>query len=297
VETSDDEFSQFPVESIARFLTVCGREDPALLRRSTEPPAVDYFAQFHMRAAPLRHSSSSPLPPVGDASDQDKFLEALVAIAVTSARQAEDTLQQMRAATAAARRRLFSISALGAAGLVLVIASVSGSGFNLDISGLFPKHGTIFASVEHQSSDPDAIAVGQPPPVIASVRQPTVSRLLGGPHDPAMTPRAAEPAAPSASADLTGHQSLESMLHENAARVIDTAPVRARPLPPVPSHIIQVSSAPAESKHDAPPTSASIRATEAPPTRGWQLVAAVRELEALTDPASTSGAGSLLAPN
>jgi hypothetical protein len=113
-----DDFSQFPVESIARFLTVCGNEDPTLLRRSREVPAGVDFEQLHSRLPPPLRSSCSPLPPSGGTSDQSVYLEELVSIALNSARQAEDALQRIHAASASARQRKFAISAVGAIGLL-----------------------------------------------------------------------------------------------------------------------------------------------------------------------------------
>lgn len=297
--TSHDDFSQFPVESIARFLAVCGNEDPTLLRRSRAPPDVVDLEQLHMRLPPPLRSSSSPRLPAGDTSDQSGYLEELVAIAVSSARQAEDTLQRIRAAGATARRRLLAISSVGAIGLALGIVSISGAGLSFDISGLFPKSGHEFASVaEHQSPDPGAIVVGHPPPATASATQPP-----GSQHDRAMMPRAAEPPplalapAQAVPAKLTEHQSLEAMLHENAARdagAIDGAPVPVRPLPVPPhsSHVTQpeVSSASAEPKGDAPSASAAVRVTAVALSKRWQLVTAVQALDALTEPAGEPGA-------
>jgi hypothetical protein len=302
VGTSHDDFSQFPVESIARFLAVCGYEDPTLLRRSRVPPDVVDLEQLHMRLPPPLRSSSSPRLPAGDTSDQSGYLEELVAIAVSSARQAEDTLQRIRAASATARRRLLAISAVGAIGLVLGIVGISGAGFSLDISGLFPKSGHKFASVaEHQSPDPGAIVVGHPPPVTASTTRPPGSQLSEGlPHDRAMIPRAAEPPplalapAQALPAKLTEHQSLEAMLHENAAGAMDgvTVPVRPPPVPPRSSHATQpeVWPASAEPKRDAPSASAAVRVTAVALSKRWQLVTAVQALDALTEPAGELGA-------
>lgn len=298
VDPPDDEFSQFPVESIARFLAVCGNEDPALLRRSMAPPAVVDLAQVHIRLPPPLHSPSSPSPPSDGTSDQSGYLEELVAIAVSSARQAEDSLQQIRAANATARGRLLlSISALGAIALVLGIVRISTAGFGLDISGLFSKGGNKFASVaEHQSPVPGAIVVGHRPPITVRAPQPPSLQLSEGPHDLAMMPRAAEPSplalapAQAAPATLTEHQSLEAMLHQNAARdagAMDGAPVPVRQLrvSPDPSHVTQIWSAPAEPRRDAPSASAAVRVRAVAPSNRRQLVAAMQALDALTGPA------------
>src|SRR6516225_703694 len=106
-ESSQDEFSQFPVESIARFLSVCANEDPALVRRSRVPPAVAALDRIKMRLPPPLRSSSPPPPAAGDTSDDESaYLEELVSIAVASARQAEDAARQVRATGATARRRM-----------------------------------------------------------------------------------------------------------------------------------------------------------------------------------------------
>jgi hypothetical protein len=300
VDTSGDEFSQFPVESIARFLAVCGDEDPSLLRRSTAPHTVVDFAQVHMRLPPPLRSSSSLPRPAGRASDQSEYLEELVAIAASSARQAEDNLQQIRAASATARRRLLVGPALGAIGLALGIASMSGVGSSLAPSGLFPKIGTEFASVvEHQSPDPDAIVVGHPPPATASATQPSGSRLSERlPDDLAMMTRAAEPpplvlaSAQAAPAKLTEHQSLEAILHEKAARdagAVDGAPTPMRSRPgPVDSGPITQPEVPSALTDARSPV---VRVRAVAPSKRWQLFAAVQALEALTNAAGDPGSG------
>jgi hypothetical protein len=308
VDPSDDEFSQFPVESIARFLAVCGNEDPALLRRSTAQTVVD-LAQVHMRLPPPLRSSTSLSPPAGGTSGPSEYLEELVAIAVSSARQAEDTLQQIRAASTTPRRRLLVIPALGAIGLALGIASMSGVGSSLAPSGLFPKDGRELAAVgEHQSPGPNAI--DHPSPATANPTQPPGSRLpVGLPDSLAMMPQAAEPpplvlaSAQATPAKLTEHQSLEAMLHENAARdagVMDgPMPMRSLPVSVDSGHITQpeVSSALA----DARSASAAVRVRAVAPSKRWQLIAAVQALEALTNVAGNSGAppseGSTPEPN
>jgi hypothetical protein len=301
VDTSDNEFSQFPVESIARFLAVCGNEDPALLRRSTAPHTVVDFAQVHMRLPPPLRSSSSQPPPAGGTSDQSEYLEELVAIAVSSARQAEDNLQQIRAASAITRRRLLVVPALSAIGLALGIASMSGVGSSLAPSGLFPKVGTEFASgVEHQSPDPDAVVVGHPPSATASATQPSGSRVSERlPDNLAMMTRAAEPpplvlaSAQATPAKLTEHQSpLEAILHENAARdagAVDGAPTPMRSLPgsvdsgPITRPEVQSPLA------DARSASAAARVRAVAPSKRWQLIVAVQALEALIN--ATGGPG------
>ena len=60
-ESSRDEFSQFPVESIARFLSVCANEDPALVRRSRVPPAVAALDRIKMRLPPPLRASWEPI--------------------------------------------------------------------------------------------------------------------------------------------------------------------------------------------------------------------------------------------
>src|SRR5215472_14474764 len=154
-QTPHDEFSQLPVESIARFLTVSGYEDPSLLRRSRMPPALAALERIRMRL----HESlwpPSPSQPHTDApSDQSAYLEELVSIAVASARRAEDAAREARATGMAARRRMFAISAFGAIG---VLTGIAGTRFGLDISGFLPTGGNEFAVADrHSAAEPPAV--------------------------------------------------------------------------------------------------------------------------------------------
>jgi hypothetical protein len=310
-QTPHDEFSQFPVESIARFLTVCGHEDPTLLRRSRMPPALAALERIRMRLHESLWPPTPPPPHTDDASDQSAYLEELVSIAVASARQAEDAAREARATGTAARRRMFAISAFGAIGILTGIAGIAGTRFGLDIFPSPPTGGNEFTMADpHQAAEPHAVVSVQPPP--ASAIQPAHPQPADdSPRDVAILPRTAQPslaaaAAQDAPADLTALQAVEATLHDNAARaaterapapVVALAPpdqannsaiaVFVAPLPVPPKS--QMVSALAEPRRSAPSALASARVAAITVTTSSRLVAAVQALEALTDPAGERG--------
>jgi type II secretory pathway pseudopilin PulG len=110
---------------LARALLLSAREDPALLRR---PDAVPDDA----RLVPARpQPPASPRRPIllpvrpGAVADSAAHLEELVAIAVATARQAEDTLRQAGAVAASARRGRLVFAGLGAFGVMVGVVAVA----------------------------------------------------------------------------------------------------------------------------------------------------------------------------
>lgn len=242
-ESSQDEFSQFPVESIARFLSVCAGEDPTLVRRSRVPPAVAALDRINMRLPPPLRSSGPPPPPAGDTCDESAYLEELVSIAVASARQAEDAARQVRAAGAAARRRMFAISAFGAIGIVTGIAGIVGARFGPDISGLSViGSGKLAMANNDQPTEQRGVVASHSPPE-AAMQPPRPPPSDGSPRDLAALPRTAEPPlasvaarapatsekGPPAPPQPAGPQTVEATLHDNAAR--EAAELRATASP------------------------------------------------------------------
>jgi hypothetical protein len=119
VDSTPEDFSRSSVGPLARFLLISGREDPSLLRRTA--PAK--FAPGPARLAPLARRQpfwrESAAPP-------ESYLEDLVSIAVTSARQADDASRQARASVVRTRRGAYAFAALGVLGVTVATADLAG---------------------------------------------------------------------------------------------------------------------------------------------------------------------------
>ncbi len=132
--------SQIPIERLAQLLLQCARDDAALPRRT---PANDdaLHAQYiddmynrlealpelrrDIQTMPLDPDASLPVaPPAAAASNED--LEQLVAIALTSAQDAEDLSREANAASRRARRGMFVAVGLAAAGMAVAGAMIIG---------------------------------------------------------------------------------------------------------------------------------------------------------------------------
>jgi hypothetical protein len=314
-DTSADEFSQFPVESIARFLSVCGNEDPGLIRRARARTNVE-----------MRPSAPAPRPEMRRPAGQESYLEELVSIAIASARQAEDAARQVHSAGTSARRRMYAISAFGAVGLLVGAVAVGGveSGYELRWGHTATGGATLAAvspSVGAQATPAgNAVAAATAHKEDVQVRVADVSAGSLGlrvtlPAPPAtakepLTTKEATTPAPVSGPAATELQLAEDTLHANAtaqasarasAAPSEAAPVAvASAVPPAidkpdtvfvppqplpsPVHPVQVAGATRVHSGGEPPTSPS------------QLVAAVQALEALTDerPAGRSGSGAKL---
>jgi hypothetical protein len=220
-----DEFSQFPVEAIARLLAACGNEDPTLLRRSRVPPAAAALERIHMRLPPPLRSSSPSEAHTGDCSDQRGYLEELVSIAVASARRAEDAARQVRAASAAAPRRMFAVTTFGAIAILIGIVGITGAQFGLDLPRLLADASSEFAAVDRlQPAELHALVGVQPPPVAATTADPP-AQVSGEPRrDGAILP----PASVAASTTLESESRAQLPTPESVS-TIQAPPV---PQPP-----------------------------------------------------------------
>jgi hypothetical protein len=124
VNRTPKDFSRSPVEQFAKFLIVSGKEDPALLRRAGAPAADSFLDRIRdlpamLHSAPRRDSEAEP----------DPYLESLVALAVSSAREAEDASRKAYAAIARARRGSFAFAGLATVGFLVGMAGITSGQF------------------------------------------------------------------------------------------------------------------------------------------------------------------------
>ena len=124
-ETMPDDSSGAPVERLARSLLACARDATIPAgpvadgrRRGTSRP--DRGIAAIARAA----GRVAGCPPSHRPSDRNPYLEELVAIAVSTARQAEDAARRASDACVLARRDRFAWVGFGVLGIVIGIAGV-----------------------------------------------------------------------------------------------------------------------------------------------------------------------------
>jgi hypothetical protein len=154
----------------------------------------------------LRVGLPAVLPPRDDRSAAaNSYLEDLVAIAVAAARQAEDAAREALATGRAARKRMYTVAAAGAIGLLAAIAAIAGRELPVD-------QGVSAASV---TPAPDAMP--PPPPVIAAQEPPP---------DPA-TNDAAQSAPPAPQVASAAAMSAEP----SEGSIAEAAPPPGRPMP------------------------------------------------------------------
>jgi hypothetical protein len=204
---------------------------------------------------------------------------------------------------------MFAISAFGAIGILTGIAGILGAHFGPDISGLpVIGSGRLALANKDQPAEQRGVVASHPSPE-AAVQPPRPPLSDGSPRDLAAPPRTAEPPlasvaaqapatsgkdpraapavqhedawtvamqtepTPSAPAQPAGLQTVEAMLHDNAASI---ARSQATPVP-------------AEPGRGATSALAAVRVSAFTPSNPRQLVAAVQALEALTNSAGEPG--------
>jgi hypothetical protein len=180
-----NEFSQFSVEAIARFLAVYGNENPTLICRSRVPPSVTAVKPIHASLP----ASLRPSCPLNDAADQSAYLEDLVSIAVTSARQAEDAARQIQSASMIAPRRMFAVAAFGATAIFIGIVGITGAQFGLDVPRLLADASSAFAAADRaQSAGRQALVGAQLPAVAMATAEPPAQASGESRRDTAISP-------------------------------------------------------------------------------------------------------------
>jgi hypothetical protein len=163
VDSTPEDFSRSSVGPLARFLMISAREDPSLLRRSRSVPSkVVSGLPGRVQSATGQPASGLPasggLPgrgmPVGGLpgnatptrrepfwretpSASDSYLEELVSIAITSARQADDASRQARTSISRARRGMVAFASVGAVGISIAAADLGGKAL-LTTTGIWP---------------------------------------------------------------------------------------------------------------------------------------------------------------
>jgi len=237
-DTSADEFSHFPVESIARFLTVCGSEDPDLLRRSR---------LVALAPVPGEQSRTPREAVEHEKTPQHEYLEELVSIAVASARQAEDAVRQVHATGASARRRMVALAAFGVAGIFVGLAGMGSQYVHWaqpqGVSGGEHSQSVSSVSVSDARIRAHAVAVTGTAPAPIPAAAPRV------PTPPATVDvRVAEvfPAAPRTEAAVADLPSVEALLREEppapgiAPVAVEAAPIQAAENPAIATPAEQV---------------------------------------------------------
>ena len=285
-ESSQPDFSRLPVEAVARLLSVCGNEDPTLLRRATAPeqaiPTPETEAPWARRARP-----ATP-PPL----DQESYLEDLVSIALASARQAEEAARQVHHASIAARRRMYALSIFGALGILVGVASIAsgrltpapgpvhsgvvtaatGSGVVTAFSTTTSPVATRLPELVVQHSPPPAL---EPPPMLTQAEQPAPTTMPTAEPLPVVDVPAEEvhavPDPESSQAALeTERPAGERLSQSNQV----TPPAQPRAVP--------VRQEPPARLPAARQATAAIPVAAGPTAAQSQLMAAVQALEALT---------------
>jgi hypothetical protein len=176
VEPTPDDFSRSSVGPLARFLLISAREDSSLLRRTA--PAK--FASESARLTPLPRREpfwreSAPA--------RESYLEDLVSIAITSARQADDASRQARASMAKSRRGVYAFAALGILGVTVAAADLAGRSIliaagivSAKAEGGPPTAGSAAKPIQFVRLLPTESPFGQPPTANAgSVDAPSVA--------------------------------------------------------------------------------------------------------------------------
>jgi hypothetical protein len=237
-----DEFARWPVDSLATFLTVCGREDPTLLCRPEACPAGD----DHADAPRSLQCVTAALPEPHDATaEADHYLEELVSIAVASARRAEDAAEQALAARTTARRRLSPVIAFGVGGILTGLAAAV---------AMYIEVGSTIARSAASSTANVTQALPEHAAVQAAVRQTgNVTQAL--PEHTSI--QAAVPQTADVTQVLPGHAAVQAAVPQPAA-VLRQADV-------VPPQTSEVATAPDPSLQPAPLKLVSVRPLPLPP--------------------------------
>ena len=147
------DFPRLPADRLARLLSECARQDPALVLREASrndpllPNAFDTIWQTEA-LAPI----SLPSRPKSPA---DRHLEELVSIAVASAQNAADACQQVGGANRSAKRALCALAGIAASAAVIGAACLVDYHIRNDTAGKLAQiTGEIraLAALEHRTS-------------------------------------------------------------------------------------------------------------------------------------------------
>jgi hypothetical protein len=175
VDSSHGDFPRPSSELIARSLLESAKQDPALLGR-VRPPIrtnlpITEGEPVEGWELTMRPDGPQPIQLPGTARlDLDRQLEDLVSIAVESAHQAEDAVQQARDITSTARRGMAVFAGFGAAGILMGLAAILDNHLHLAPSPTMAR--TEVASAVPSLGEPgqvDRSAVSQP---LAQATQP-----------------------------------------------------------------------------------------------------------------------------
>ena len=188
-ETTPDDSSGAPVERLARSLMACAGVQPSLLARSRTaadgalPGPIEELPQLFAQSVGLLSN------PVRRPSERSPYLEELVSIAVSTARQAEDAARHASDACALARRERFGWIGFGVLGIVIGIAGVVDAHW---IPGM--NHGQAeMVSETRLPDEPKGSAADLPGPAVAAPSPAIPARQVAGPSQVNVT---AETVAP-----------------------------------------------------------------------------------------------------
>jgi len=118
----------FPVDRTARLMLVCGRQDPALLSRSSKQQADDDRDPDWDVPALFQWHPNLSRPDEGFSGEL--YLEELVAIASEAAERAGDASRRAADATVALRHSRLAFAVLGALGMAIGLAACAGAIWN-----------------------------------------------------------------------------------------------------------------------------------------------------------------------
>jgi hypothetical protein len=172
VDATQGDYSRPSIGQIARLLLESSRQEPALLGRR-HPPLPDRMADSAGDLTP-RADDPFPIQLFRNAPfDLTQHLEELVSIAVASAQQAEDAVQQAHAANGTFRRGMMIFAGIGVLGFLVGAAAIADN-------HIYGSSGTAVATTTVASPTPgpiDAPAESTSQPVEP---QPRIQTALSG---------------------------------------------------------------------------------------------------------------------
>jgi hypothetical protein len=293
------DFSQIPVEHLARLLLECARGDAALPRRS---PANDELGQASgaddmfnriealpeqrrdVEAAEFEPVLSLPMvPAVGMASNEE--MEELVASALTSAHDAEDVAREAHQAGRKTRRGMFVAVGLASIGIAIACAAAIGTGYrgagNQQVAAIARQVRTLrdlqhqisdqLAQMQAQRSAQEASATPTQPsaahPLLASTREASaaLTRPSVAPPPPASTQEASAAPTQPGVAPTPPASTQEASATPTQPFAVSPLPVSTHPalLPPLHATPVRVLPRQAAAPHTVPPDADQPAASDA----------------------------------
>ena len=230
-ETMPDDSSGAPVERLARSLMACASMQPSLLVRSRTaadgalPGLIEDWPRLFARPVGLL---SAPVP---RPSDRNPYLEELVAIAISTARQAEDAARRASEACVLARRERFGWIGFGVLGIVIGIAGVVDAHW---IPGM--NHGQAEMVSETRLPDEPKGTVGAPPGPSTATPSAAIPAQQAAGRSPVNVPAATVAPPPLPAAVTIAVRPTWSIASAEAQPRYDSAPFYTPPRPKYRAH-------------------------------------------------------------